>query len=59
MLAIVALYMHSHKGVPVKAEILHHRGQAMQVIQRGMSAAETTDFMALGSSMAGMAVFEV
>jgi hypothetical protein len=59
MLAIVALYMHGHRGINVKADILYHRGQAMQLIHRGLGTPSTADLSSLLASMVSITVFEV
>jgi hypothetical protein len=59
MLAIVALYMHGHRGMPVKADILYHRGKAMQLIHRDLSNPNTVNPIVLLGSMMTITVFEV
>ncbi|KIW02106.1 uncharacterized protein PV09_06596 [Verruconis gallopava] len=58
MLSIVALYMHGHHGLPVKQDILYHRGQAMQIINRDLSDPTKMNMSSLMSSMTSVAVFE-
>lgn len=59
MLAIVALYMHGHCGIPVKEDILYHRGETMQVIHRGLTNPKAANLPMLVSTMVTITSFEV
>lgn len=59
MLAMVALYMHGHHGLNTKADILYHRGEALQRVHRGLANIMTADSSALLATVTVLAAFEV
>lgn len=60
ILSTVALYMHSHIGIPiVKEDILFHRGQTMGIINKRLNDIKGIDASLLIGAIATILSFEV
>jgi hypothetical protein len=60
ILSTVALYMHSHVGIPVvKEDILYHRGETMKIINQRLSNMEGVNAAVLIGVIATILSFEV
>jgi hypothetical protein len=60
ILSTVALYMHSHVGIPVvKEDILYHRGETMKIINQRLNNMAGVDASILVGVIATILSFEV